>query len=80
MSDYGNGGIGNFQGGVGYVSWKNCSITGMDVSNHVNTQLKKGAKVIQVRAYFTSGNFSNGVDDYVSFRNSSVPALVIRYK
>jgi hypothetical protein len=73
MGDYG-------AGGVGYTVFKNCSLPSIDMTLYVQSEVDKGAAIIQIRAYMTAGNFGNGVADYVSFRTGNIPTLIIRYK
>ena len=80
ISDYGKEGVGYFQGSEIAVSFNNCSPKAINITNHVSDQMKKDVKIIQIRAYLTAGNFSNGVDDYVSFRTGNTPTIVVLYR
>ena len=80
VSDYGKEGIGYFQGSEIAVSFNNCSPKAINITNHVSDQMIKEMDIIQIRAYLTAGNFSNGVDDYISFRTGDTPAIVVLYR
>ncbi|MCP4143605.1 MAG: hypothetical protein GY755_25515 [Chloroflexi bacterium] len=80
IGDYGNGGIGYFQNDEIALMFKNCSPSSMNITAHVTDRfIIEERKIIQIRAYITSGNFSNGVNDYVSF-SGTTPTLIIKYK
>jgi hypothetical protein len=79
IGDYGNGGTGRFQNDEIALMFKNCSPGAINITKHVMSRFEDDAKVIQIRAYITSGNFSNGVSDYVSF-SGTAPTLVIKYR
>lgn len=80
VGDYGKEGVGYFQGSEIAISFNNCSSKAINITNHVSDQMKKDAKIIQIRAYLTAGNFTNGVDDYVSFRTGNIPTIVVLYR
>ena len=80
IGDYGKEGVGYFQGSEIAVSFNNCSPKAINITNHVRDQMKKNVKIIQIRAYLTAGNFTNGVDDYVSFRTGNTPTIVVLYR
>ena len=80
VGDYGKEGVGYFQGSEIAVSFNNCSPKAINITNHVSDQMKNNMDIIQIRAYLTAGNYSNGVDDYVSFRTGNTPTIVVLYR
>lgn len=80
VGDYGKEGVGYFQGSEIAVSFNNCSPKAINITNHVSDQMKNNMNIIQIRAYLTAGNYSNSVDDYVSFRTGNTPTIVVLYR
>jgi len=77
--DTANSGIGSFQENGRTMNFKNCSPGDITITKHVASRVEDGAEIIQIRAYKTSSNYSNGVSDYVSF-NGTTPTLMIKYR
>ncbi len=80
VSDFGSvADRGHFQDGKPNLSFQNCSLGVIEITNMVNAEVKRGSKVIQFRIDTHPGNFMNGIDDTVSF-SGTTPTLVIKYK
>ncbi len=79
VGDYGAGGIGNFQQDQRNLEFQNCSPGDINITKHVMSRFEDDATSIQIRAYTLSGNFSNGVSDYISF-SGTTPTLIIKYR
>ncbi len=74
VEDYGQGGTDMLALGL-----SNCP-SQLDVTPYVQTAIRQGNSLFQIRAYLHIVNVLNGIDDYVSYRTGGASLLTIRYK
>ncbi|NOY99627.1 MAG: hypothetical protein GXP40_10580 [Chloroflexi bacterium] len=71
IGDYG-------QGGTAWDIFKECPAS-VNMTSYVQSRVNAGETSVQIRAYFESGYYGNGIDDYISFQTVSAPTLVVEY-